>query len=251
MIYKIDNIPLSYFGAHPARGHHFFALEGFFDLPKRIGKTEYDWGTSIEPFVMEEDIRFDGRTLTLNAVMKKDKLEAFKTACVSCEKLSIESNVFDVVCKDEIQVREVDSYAIVIVKFRQYDFQLQPITITPGVAGVNGIDSYSFYKDFGISISKSNNLSNTAKRIDVNTTEFYKLTEFRNTRNIEFQCSMIGTTFADVYNKINQFQSVIMSPGIRLLSIGNNLFNVYFKDGFTAQAISENILKFNLKATVV
>ena len=87
MIYKIDNKPLSYFGAHPARGHHFFALEGFFDLPKRTGKTEYDWGTSIEPFVMEEDIRLDGRTLTFNVVMKKDKVDTYKAACVLCKVL--------------------------------------------------------------------------------------------------------------------------------------------------------------------
>lgn len=38
MIYKIDNKPLSDFGAYPGRGSQFFALEGFLDLPKRIGK---------------------------------------------------------------------------------------------------------------------------------------------------------------------------------------------------------------------
>lgn len=251
MIYKIDNKPLSDFGAHPARGTHFFALEGFFDLPKRIGKTEYDWGTSIEPFVMSEDIILDGRTLTLNAVMKKDKLEAFKTACVGCKILSMGNETFNVVCKDEIQVTEIDDYTIAVVKFWQYDFQLQLITIVPSGSGLYSIDNYSLNKDFGISISKSNNLSNTAKRIDVNTTEFYKITEYRNTRSIEIQCSMIGSSFLDVQNKMNQFQSVLMSPGMRVLTIRNNLFNVYFKDGFAVEVISENILKFNLKATVV
>lgn len=251
MIYKIDNIPLSYFGAHPARGSHFFALEGFFDLPKRLGKTEYDWGTTIEPFVVAEDIRLDGRTLTLNAVMKKDKLEAFKAACVACKILSMSNDSFDVVCKDEIQVTRIDDYAIVIVKFWQYDFQLQPITIAPSGSGFYGIDNYSLNKDFGISIAKSNDLSNIAKRIDINTTEFYKLTQYRNARSIELQCSMMGSSFTDVQNKMNRFQSVLMAPGMRVLTIKNNLFKVYFKDGFVVEVISENILKFNLKATVV
>lgn len=200
---------------------------------------------------MAEDIILDGRTLTLNAVMKKDKVEAFKAACVACEKLSIESNVFDVVCKDEIQVREVDSYAIAIVKFWQYEFILQSITIVSSGSELYGIDNYSLNKDFGVSIAKSSSLSNTAKRIDVRTTGVYGKTEYRSIRTIDFECSMIGNSFFDVNNKINQFQSVIMAPGIRLLSVRNNLFNVYFKDGFTVQAISENILKFNLKATVV
>lgn len=251
MIYKIDNKPLSFFGAYPARGSHFFALEGFLDLPKRIGKTEYDWGTSIEPFVMSEDIILDGRTLTLNAVVKKDKVEVFKTACVACKILSMGSDSFDVVCKDEIIVTEIDNYVIVIVKFWQYDFQLQPVTIAPSGSGLYGIDNYSLNKDFGIHIAKSNNLSNTAKRIDINTTEFYKITKYRNTRSIEIQCSMMSASFADVQNKMNQFQSVLMASGMRVLTIRNKIFLVYFKDGFAVEVISENILKFNLKATVV
>ncbi len=251
MIYKIDNKPLSFFGAYPARGSHFFALEGFLDLPKRLGKTEYDWGTSIEPFVMSEDIVLDGRTLTLNAVVKKDKVEVFKTACVACKILSMGNQTFSVVCKDEIQVAEIVDYAIVVVKFWQYDFQLEFITIAPSDSGVYKINNYSLTKDFGIHVSRSNNLSNTAKRTDIKTTEIYKLTQYRNTREIEIQCSMMSASFADVQNKMNQFHSVLMSPGIRVLTIRNKSFNVYFKDGFSVEAVSENILKFNLKATVI
>lgn len=251
MIYKIDDKPLSFFGAIPTRGSQFFALEGFFDLPKRLGKTEYDWGTSIEPFVMREDIQLDGRTFTLNAVMKKDKLEAFKYACVACKILSMGKVAFDVVCKDEIQVTEIDDYAIAIVKFWQYDFQLHPVAITPIGAGLYGIDNYSLNKDFGIHIAKSNNLSNTAKRIDVKTTEFYKLTQYRNTRSIEIQCSMMGSSFLDVQNKMNQFHSVLMSPGIRVLTIRNKSFNVYFKDGLECNAINDALIQFALRATIV
>ncbi len=251
MIYKIDNKPLSLFGAYPGRGSQFFALEGFLDLPKRIGKTEYDWGTSIEPFVMSEDIVLDGRTLTLTAVMKKDKLDVFKTACVACKTLSMGNNSFNVVCKDEIQVTEIDDYSIVIVNFWEYEFKLQPVTTSPNGTGLYGIDNYSLNKDFGIHIARSNDIFNTAKRIDVNTTEFYKFTQYRNTRSIEIQCAMMGSSFTDVQNRMNQLHSVLMAPGMRVLTIRNNIFYVYFKDGFAVQAISENILKFNLKSTVL
>ena len=138
-----------------------------------------------------------------------------------------------------------------VVKFWQYEFNLQPITIVPSDSGVYRINNYSLTKDFGILISKSNNLLNTAKRIDIKTTEFYKLTQYRNTREIEIQCSMMGASFADVQNKMNQFHSVLMAPGMRVLTIRNKSFNVYFKGGFSVEAVSKNILKFNLKATVI
>lgn len=247
MIYKLDNIPLSSLGAYPSRGVGYFALDGMLDLPKRIGKTEHDWGTSIEPFVQAQDIEFDGRTLTLVAVMKPDKVESFKAACITCRTLSFDHDYFDVVCRDEIEVNEVGAYRIVIAKFWQNDFTLKPITLFPSGSGVYMIDGFDLNKDFGIYISQSNSLSNTAKRIDVGTTEFYTRTNHRGTREITLRCSMLGYSFSDVYHKMNQFHTVLMQPGLRQLSLRNFTANVYFKDGITVNVITPIVLRFNLK----
>lgn len=251
MTYKLDNTPLSALGAFPVKGNNFFALEGMLDLPKRIGSTEYNWGTSIEPFVQSEDIQLDGRALTLHVAIRRDKVEAFKLACVACKTLSFDYDSFSVVCKDEIEVTPVGVYDSVKVKFWQNDFVLKPITIAPTALGASMIDNFNLSKDFGIHIARITNITNEAQKIDVNTTEFYIRTDYRGTREITLSCSMLGSSFADMYNKMNQFQSVLIKPGIRILTVRNNEFNVYFKDGITVSIAAKNILSFVLKAICI
>jgi hypothetical protein len=222
-----------------------------FNLPKRTGPTEHDWGTSIEPLVSQEDIQLDGRTLTLHATVKSDRVDAYKSACVACKALSFEHDSFDVVCRDEITVQSVGEYSVVITKFRQNNFELKPITITPSPLWMYNLDKFNLQRDFGIYISKSNNLLDTAKRIDVSTTEFYTRANHRGTRDITLNCSMLGSNFADLYKKITQFQSVMMQPGIRILDVRNIPLNVYFKDGMTVDVVSDQLALFSLKATCV
>ncbi|WP_019540577.1 hypothetical protein [Proteiniphilum acetatigenes] len=251
MIYKLDNTPLSSFGAIPSRGNQFYALEGFMNLPRRIGTTEHNWGTSIEPFVDAEDIELDGRSLTLSVAIKRINIDAFKAASVVCTELSFDHDMFQVIQKDEITVQEVGGYCKVLVPFWQNNVDLKPVTITPSGTGEYRIDNFNLVKDFGIHVGQSNNLQNAAKRIDIQTTEFYIRTNYRGLRTIDLSCSMVGVNFTDIYYKMAQFHSLLMSPGLRTLSIRNNTFSVYFKDGLTANIIAENIIKFTLRATVV
>ena len=251
MNYKIDNIPITAFGALPSKGNQHFALVGMLDLPKRIGETLHDWGTSIEPFVSEEDIELDGRTLTLHVAMKSDRIDAFKAACLACKTLSYEYDSFDVVCRDTIIANPVGEYHIVIVRFWQNDFSLQPITIIPSLSGVHRLDNFDFQRDFGIYIARSSNLSNTASRIEVDTTEFYTRTNYRGLHDITLNCAMRGSSFADLHRKMQQFHSVLMQPGIRTLTLGNKSLDVYFKHGITVNVISEQIASFILRATCI
>lgn len=251
MIYKLNNISISSFDATPSPENGHLALSGILDLPKRIGATEYNWGTSIEPFVDAEDIELDGRTLTLHVAIQKHRLQAFKEACVACRELSFDYDAFNIVCKDEISVQEIGDYCKVSVPFWQNYVELKPITITPSGSGDYRLDNYNLIKDFGIYVGESNNLQNAAKRIDVQTTEFYTRTNYRGTRTIDLSCSMAGINLGDIYNKMLQLHSLLMSPGIHILSISNNTFPVYFKDGLTANIIAENIINFTLRATVV
>ncbi|MEA4980738.1 MAG: hypothetical protein VB075_19400 [Petrimonas sp.] len=251
MNYKLDNIPLSSLGAIPSRGNQFFALEGMLDLPKRIGTTEYNWGTSIEPFVDTEDIELDGRALTLNVAIKKTSLDTFKSACVACTELSFDYDTFQVVQKDEIKVEEIGGYYKVEIPFWQNSVGLKPITITPSGTGFFKINNFDLAKDFGIYLAQSSNSQNTAKRIEVQTTEFYERTNFRDTWIIDLPCSLVGNDFSDMYAKMSQFQALMMSPGIHALKIRNNTLSIYFKDGMSVNVVSENIAQFTLRATVV
>ncbi|MPN04005.1 hypothetical protein SDC9_151241 [bioreactor metagenome] len=251
MNYKINNAPLSSFGAIPSPNTGYLALSGMLDLPKRIGTTEYNWGTSIEPFVDAKDIELDGRALTLNVAIKKTSLDTFKSACVACTELSFDYDTFQVVQKDEIKVEEIGGYYKVEIPFWQNSVGLKPITITPSGTGEYRIDNFNLVKDFGIHVGQSGNILNTASRIDVQTTEFYTRTNYRGVRAIDLSCSLVGNDFSDVYAKMSQFHSLLMSPGIHTLKIRNNTLSIYFKDGMSVNVVSENIAQFTLRATVV
>lgn len=263
MNYKIGNTSIVNIGAKPMATGQYFALQGILDLPKRLGKTEHDWGTSIEPFVHEMDIALDGRTLTLHVAILPSNLENFKSACIASKTIAFKyiyeidefeqeilEDEFDVVCKDEIKVRKAGKYLLVQVDFWQNEFIQQPIEVVPSFSGVFRLDNYDLRKDFGISVSQNNGHLNTAKRIDVKTTEFYERTNYRGQREVSFNCSMIGRNFADIYYKMNQLQSILMAPGLRKMTYQNITFDVYFKDGIKVNVINERILTFVLKGIV-
>lgn len=384
MNYKLDGISISNYGAKALRTDQAFALHGMLDLPKRIGKTEHNWGTSIEPFLDTEDIKLDGRALTLNVAIKKDQLQPFLDACIACrelevfderiegrnlisnipnnwakgyyspttgapmgsgsnhnllkERISCEPNSYytmsspkrmvalqydgddvyirpiidkdenktltfkthssarylrfyiliagqpneliliseyklkiekgnkptewtpapediffplPVLCRDEIKVNYVNDYAIVSVPFWQYQVTYNPVTILPSNTGEVRIDGYDLAKDFGIYIASSNELDSVAKRIEVQTTEMYSRTNFRATRTIDLNCTMKVFNTTDLFYKMNEFQSMLMMPGLREFKIRDKNYYVYFKDGMNVEVVANNIAKFNLKATVV
>lgn len=263
MNYRVGSTSINAFGAMPVRTTQALAIHGLLDLPKRLGKTEHDWGTSIEPFVNEKDISLDGRTLTLHVAILPSNLESFKTACISSKEIGfsyryevgesdyeILMDTFEVVCKDEIKVYNYGKYLLVQVDFWQNEYIPQPIEVTPSSSGTFRLDNYDLRKDFGISIRQSSNLSNTAKRIDVKTTEFYERTNYRGQREVYFKCSMIGNNFADIYYKMNQFESILIAPELRRMAVENKTFDVYFKDGIKVNVVNERILDFTLKGIV-
>ena len=248
MIYKIDGVPISNYGAQPTLAGQAIALHGIFDLPKRIGDTEHNWGTSIEPFVEKEDIELDGRALTLHAVVSSEGFDNFIQACIACKKLSTDYETYDVVCKDEIQVRKIGEQCIVTIPFWQHTYELSSLDINPSASGSFRLDDFDLRRDFGVYVSESVNLFNTAKRIDIPTTEFYERTNYRASRDVTLRCSMMGQSFAGVYQSMKRFHSILMEPGMRTLATPNKTLEVYFKSGISVRAVTRNILQFNITA---
>ncbi|NLO71967.1 MAG: hypothetical protein GX102_13690 [Porphyromonadaceae bacterium] len=249
--YEIDGIPIGYYGAVATLGRGRIALDGLFDMPKRIGKTEHIWGTSIEPFVSVEDIRHDGRLLTLHTAMRHDKVSAFIQACFASTNFGVDFDGFDVVCREEIAVERVGEFSKVVVKFWQNDFTLPSLTKTPSNSGDWRIDDFDLQKDFGVYISKATRMHNGGKRIEVSTTEFYTRTNYRSTREIDLHCFMKADTMQELYSNMRQFQALLIGPGLRKLKTKNYEFDIYFKDGMRADVVGVNIVEFSVKAVLV
>lgn len=262
MTYKIDGVDLSTFGAIPSKasGEVIF-LSGLFSLPKRTDTTEYDWGTSIEPFVDADDIELDGRTLTLNVAIKgaslsdlHTKLATFKTACIACTKLYTEFDEFDVIQKGAISVDEYFyvNMATVEVPFWQQDYIPEVISIEGSGNGSYRLDAYDLIKDFGIYLSSWRDINNTAARIDISTTLPYTNTSYRSALDLSISCKMKGFSLSDLYTKMSQFNALCVAPGTHTLKIaGNADKTVYFKDGITTKAVAEKMLSFDLKCRVI
>ena len=263
MNYKLDGRNIFIYGGYPKVDYsqECIALGGVFDLPKRKGTTEYNWGNSIEPFVDKEDIELEGRTLTLKVCINArspvdylSKLDAYKSACIVCRKLWTEFGEFDVVMKDAIEVDEFSScnMAIITTKFWQQNVLLPELTINPSGYGNELLDNYSLSRDFGIYIASRKADKNVAKRIEINTTLPYTRTQYREALNITLHCSMTGNDLRSLYIKIMQFQALCMRPGIRTLTLpGNDDCTLYFKDGITVKARLNTLLTFDLKCRVI
>lgn len=259
MSYKLDNVDISSFGAYPYENTKgSTAITGIFDLPKRKGTTEYDWGTTIEPFVDAEDIELDGRTLTLSLVIRssnlKSQLKKLVDACIACRHLSTVFGDFDIICKDEITVEEYLSLnmAIVQVKFWQQDYIPAEIKMQPSGGNSYTMDNYSLYVDFGISVSSRSGVESIGKRIEVATTLPYMQNKFRELGTLTLKCAMLGTDLKDLYLKMGQFSALCISPGLRSLCLRDNEnMKIYFKDGITVTARTAHVLEFDLKCRVM
>lgn len=259
MTYKIDGVDINTFGAYPyvENSKECIAVSGVFDLPKRIGATEYNWGTSIEPYVDEEDIELDGRNITLSLAIKahdyKAKLAALKSACIACKKLYTDFEEFDVVLKGEINIDEWVglNMAVIDIKFWQQNYNIATLSTTTTGGTEYLLDGYNLYKDFGICVSSRKNIESVAKRIEISTTKPYTKSDYREVRDITLSCMMKGNNIRELYTKMNQFNSLCISPGIRVLTLRENeTIQLYFKDGITVTPRSEKLLDFTLKCRV-
>lgn len=263
MNYKLDGRNIFIFGVYPKVDYNqeCIALGGVFDLPKRKGATEYNWGNSVEPFVDKEDIELEGRTLTLKVCMKGkspadylSKLDAYKAACIVCRKLWTEFGEFDVVVKDAIEVEEYAScnMAIITTKFWHENVLLPELTTNPSGYGNELLDNYCLSRDFGIYIASRKADKNVAKRIEINTTLPYTRTQYREALSVTFHCSMIGNDLRSLYTKMMQFQALCVRPGVHVLTLpGNDDSTLYFKDGITVKARLDTLLTFDLKCRVI
>lgn len=253
MSYKLNGVDITTFGAYPIVSSDAIALSGIFDLPKRIGTTEYNWGTCIEPFVDTEDIELDGRTLTLRVVLNKESLQAYKKACISCTTLGTDLGDFKVKCKDAIICDYFDDgRSTVETKFYQKEYIPVTLSLTESKKGYYMLDSYSL-GDFGIIVNSISGLDDVGKNLEINTTIPYTQSTYRETNDISLRCCMKGDNISSMYAMMMQLHALCYKSGLRTLKIGEkDVYKLYFKDGIVGVKVpTTTMLIFDLKCKVV
>lgn len=260
MSYKFDGVDVAAWGVTPFTDEAGVALEGVFNLPKRTGETEHNWGTEIEAYVKAEDLVTDGRKLTLKVLLKgrneadyTGKLENFKQACVELRRLSCEFGEFDVLVKDEVIVEELpECAAVVSVPMWEQTVVIPELVITG--SGKNGVslDEFCLEKDFGVVVQDWKGGKSVGKRIEVQTTEPYLRTEFRDRGEVTLSCWMKGRDWLEAYAWVKQLQAVCMRPGLRELSFPDGtVCRGYVKDGMTVKPGFGCVLSFDLKIRMI
>lgn len=251
MIYKLDNKPISDYGAIPSLGKkEAYSLCGFMDVPNRKGNTSYNWGVSVEPFLDKEDIVLGGRNITLHCAVPLIYLQGFVDACVRARVLSCELGDYNIFCKDKIKISEVGEYAVVEVPFWQEVVSFDNLQISKTDTGYFQMDGYNL-ADLGIFGEKILGVNNVSRRIEIETTDFYMETENRDVNSVELSCHATGESILYIYTNIMQFNTLCMMPGPRSLVFGNFSKSLYFKDGVAYKMIAENIAQFKLKGVVL
>jgi hypothetical protein len=248
MIYKLDNVNINSFGATAVLSGEKIAISGIFDCPKRKTPTERSWDTEIEPFVDALDIQFEGRDLSVSFIMlKSGNLAAFKQAIIDCTTLSVDALEFSVICKSEVVVTEIGEYYQLAVKFWQETVNIPELTTIAINTGSIKIDNFNLHDNFGIHGNVVGGFRSVGPRIEVNTTEPYTHTAYREFRELSINCFMVGSSFSDLYSKMTQFQALLYAQGMRTLVVDNNSYSCYCKSGFKAQVVADNLIKFTLK----
>ncbi|MCW0484069.1 LamG domain-containing protein [Gaoshiqia sediminis] len=260
--YKINGISLAGFGILPLREKgNAFALSGALDFPRRKGTTERDWGTEIEAFVSAGDLEWEGRDITFRGLMRASSHALlvsnygdFSDLCKNDELVfSTPFGSFNVVLEKEIKVTELMPTMLKFeAAFTQQDVSFSALTTAATGGAGTLIDGYNLRNDFGIIVQSHSGYFDLAKRIDVNTTGNYKQSGYRDMRNVTLQCLLIGSDLSDMLVKMAQFQALLASPGLHILTsyLGDS-FSFYVKDGLQVSQMLDYAAKFTLRLRVV
>lgn len=264
MIYKLDDINISEYGSVPITGpltSEWISLEDVFSMPSRTGTTEYNWGTSIEPFVEAHEIVLDGKTLVLHLMVRgatdqvyASNLNALLAACATCRKLSTNFGDFAVLVKDEVKVKEHINHRTAFVSIPLWTPWAPSSDPLPPGSGGGGyrLDTYNLRKDFGIVVAERSGNRNLGKRIEVSTTHPYTQTAYRDLINAGLRCQLLGDNLLEIYTRMMHFQRACTGTGLHTLTLPNgSSYTGYVKDGFKATATCGRWVTFDFKFRVV
>lgn len=260
MIYTINGTDLSTLGVLPIQSGNLIAVPGIFDFPGRKGATERSWGIEIEAFVSAADLEWESRGITFNALIEAASRAQLLTRIHALSTLLKQDRLtfvtpyrtVNVVADGEMTVDILDTVTAK-VSAALTEQTVSFASLTEDASGGAGylLDGYNLENDFGIVVKSSSGLYSTSERIEVNTTANYTRTGYRKPKDITLQCVMVQASLSVFGAALNQFQALLASPGMKVLSDLNGVaHNVYAKDGFQVyfnQVIGGVVASFALK----
>lgn len=238
----INNTSFSTWGLRPISFESGLSVTGIFDMPRRLGDTERSWGDSVEAFLDQEDIIFDGRKISVRLLFVSQGddslITTFSNWLIGLSSITLNTDFgnFNVVFKDEMKVTKRGAARILEIELWENEVSF----LTPsGASGGTGfrIDGYNF-QDFGITILKTSDYLDTPKRIEVNTTEFYENSQYREPKELQIEGLIKGNSKVDFWSKLNRFYGLLAGAGTRIIQFPDNTtYHGYVKDGVSAKRI--------------
>lgn len=261
-MYKINNILIQNYGLSPARATGSnIALEGFMDSPKRVGKAFHNWSDEdgVEPYVLEEELRFAETRLALHLHIKgTNRAVILQRLNELYEDIGNFENLiplvtpwgtYSVYIKETQRMQHLGpGWASLTLVFTRPYFTLPPVTLpTPTETALNHIDNIAF-ADFGAFITATVDSFNRAATKEANVTA-YPLPGYQVTRPgpKEFTTELFfyANTFLALQANVRKFQTVLRSPGVRIVNVdglerecfninGTEVSNIMVRDGIAS-----------------
>ena len=262
MDYQINGHSLSEYGIVPisTKGNDI-ALTGVFDLPKRLGTIEHEFGNETEAFVKADDIILDGRELKLNcyarAATSAELISNLQALFNECEKdgtvLTTPFGTFNVSLRNQASVSEFpkNKSAQVEIRFWQEDYVIPSQGETPNGGDGYLIDNYNLKTNFGVIMARKEDFRSLSKRKDFKYTAEETSSALRTPRDMVMQCYMVAPDLTTFKSKMDSLHALLISPDLRVLIEPNNTNHyIYVKDGLKVDKIRNmhrTIAYFNLK----
>jgi len=239
-----------------------YAVSGMFDIPPRDGDTEHDWGNETETFLDAEDIVFKGREINFEGHIKGSTYAAlissvntFLSAITSGSFIfATQFGSFTVYVKGSISVKTFKNELLSTIRFTMYQPDVAFTATLPATLGSLGskIDDYGLFQNFGIHIENRPGQFDLPERIEIQTTDFYPVTQYRKLKYMEIKGFVEASGFSDLTTKMQRFQRLLTNPGSKVFTFSDNTtFTFYVRDGLTVTSIRKNgsqlIASFNLK----
>ncbi|NJB36392.1 hypothetical protein [Croceivirga sp. JEA036] len=253
-MYSLNNISLADYGILPGRAPGSnIALEGFLDMPKRLGKTFHDWlgEEGIEPYVAADELFFDSRTLSfygyIKGANKVDCIEKLQELYTSIARLNTLVTLgtqwgdFEVYLKDRIVVDYLkEGYAAIKMVFEQplITIQNRELPAANSVATYN-IDRIPF-SAFSCFVTKLNGNYDRPELKESFYTSYnapgYQLTQV-GPLEVTMELYFTAPDFLTLKANIELWHQMLTAPGVRNLNIDGTERDCFAVDGFTVNQV--------------
>jgi hypothetical protein len=237
-MYKLNGTLLSSFGFIAGRheGSHV-ALNGFLDLPARIGKTFHNWGdeNGVEPYVLAEEIMFGGRDLILvgfikgvnrlDALAKSDALKAFVNGFTDLVELETKYGTFNVKV-GQIQAEHISG------GFLSVSINMREPVVAIGTTSTNPTLTPASLQTFGATLLRMNGQRYGRPETKQEHYTSYENEGYQITKTeasvLEIELLFKGENWTDFIAKVQGFNALLAKEGIRSIEMPNDKMREFF-----------------------